>query len=263
MTGSTSTSTAGTASCSGDEAQSVLSLLEATMAHNDYSKSPQPEWIQRRIATYEGSLPPWAAARVPLPPAPARRPAAPPPPPRGCASCSGDEAQSVLSLLEATMAHNDYSKSPQPEWIQRRIATYESQLAALGCSTGAASTSSGSTTGSTSTSTAGTASCSGDEAQSVLSLLEATMAHNDYSKSPQPGGSSGCHLQVSLPATPVPLPPAPGSATGSTSHLHRGYRRRFGRGRGTAASGYNSTQLSDFLKTGEMWRRDCHAAREV
>ena len=74
------------------------------------------------------------------------------------AACTSDEAQSVLSLLEATMAHNDYSKSPQPEWIQRRIATYEGQLAALGCSTGAASTGSGSTTGSTSTSTAGTAS---------------------------------------------------------------------------------------------------------
>ncbi|MEZ5835010.1 MAG: hypothetical protein R3D03_04685 [Geminicoccaceae bacterium] len=55
------------AACTSDEAQSVPSLLEATIAHNDYSKSPQPEWIQRRIATYEGQLCLQAAARVPLP----------------------------------------------------------------------------------------------------------------------------------------------------------------------------------------------------
>jgi len=149
------------AACTSDEAQSVLSLLEATMAHNDYSKSPQPEWIQRRIATYEGQLAALGCSTGATSTGSGSTTGSTSTSTAGTASCSGDEAQSVLSLLEATMAHNDYSKSPQPEWIQRRIATYESQLAALGCSTGATSTGSGSTTGSTSTSTAGTASVSG------------------------------------------------------------------------------------------------------
>lgn len=57
-------------------------------------------------------------------------------------SCSGTQAQLISAQLAALKNHNDYKKNPQPDWVVRRLALYESQLAALGCSVSSSSSSS-------------------------------------------------------------------------------------------------------------------------
>ncbi|MCB9945261.1 MAG: hypothetical protein H6851_16765 [Geminicoccaceae bacterium] len=112
----------------------IAANLQKLKQHNDYSKSPPPDWVTRRVNLYQSQLKSAGCTTGST---------------ASSSSCSTSEAKTLQTLLANLLKHNDYKNGV--DWALRREARYESELAALGCSvSGSSSSSSASSSGSSS-----------------------------------------------------------------------------------------------------------------
>ncbi|MCB9945539.1 MAG: hypothetical protein H6851_18205 [Geminicoccaceae bacterium] len=173
----------------------IASKIGKLMQHEDFDKDPQPGWIVRTMALYQSEKKAAGCSSGGTPVTGSSSPETPSPvvlvTSGNPGSCDAGQAARITNKIDKLKQHRNFGDNPQPGWIVRTMALYQSEMKAAGCSSSGKTTPTNGSTPNPPTVTpvaSGDAgSCNSAKAALVTTKIDKLKQHRNFGDNPQPG----------------------------------------------------------------------------